>query len=127
MKKRLQVNAFVRFIMRVSLLQIILLTAFISLSHAADVSGQEILEKKITLRFENVPLRNALAKIEKETGAKFLYHSRLVEVKEKISLRASAESLEKILEKILTPLDIRYEADGNHIILTKKPQPTIIR
>jgi TonB-linked SusC/RagA family outer membrane protein len=119
MKKRLQVNAFVRFIMRVSFLQLVLFALFISLAHG-HVAGQQILEKKITLQFESVTLKTALAKIEKQTGAKFLYHSKLVASKEKVSLHASDESLNKVLEKILSPFGIEFEADGNHIILSRK-------
>jgi TonB-linked SusC/RagA family outer membrane protein len=124
MKKRLQVNAFVRFIMRVSLLQVVFLTSVISLAYANELSGQQILEKKVTLQFDKINLRTALVRIEKETGAKFLYHTQLIATKEKVTLHVSNESLDKILTRILTPLGITFEADGNQIILKKSADTT---
>jgi TonB-linked SusC/RagA family outer membrane protein len=118
MKKRLQINAFVRFIMRVSLIQIILLTGLISISYASGSSAQ-ILEKKVNINVENTSIRAALSKIEKETKARFLYHSQLLSSRERVTLHVADESLDQVLSRILQPLGISYEAEGNQIILTK--------
>ncbi|HEY9046744.1 MAG TPA: TonB-dependent receptor [Ohtaekwangia sp.] len=118
MKKRLQINAFVRFIMRVSLLQIVLLTGLISIGYANGSSAQ-ILEKKVTISIDNTSIRSALSKIEKETQAKFLYHSQLLSAHERVTLHVFNESLDQVLKKIFIPLGISYEADGNQIILTR--------
>ncbi len=119
MKKQLQIKAFVRLFMRVSFLQIILLGSLISLGYAKDLSAQ-ILEKKVTLDCKDMPLRKALLKIEKATGASFVYQSQLIPPKEKITLQTFNESLALVLRKILGPLVITYEVDGNQIILSKQ-------
>lgn len=118
MKKRLQVNEFVLLIMRVSILQIFLLSGFISISYANDLIAQEILDTKLSVQFEKTNLRAALSKIEKQTGARFLYSSQVIP-KEKVSVHSTDETLEQVLDKILLPLGIIYEADGDHIILSR--------
>ncbi len=119
MKKRLQVNAFVRFIMRVSILQIVLLTGIISISNANDLIAQKILEKRLTIKLDNTNLRAALLKIEKQTGATFIYQSQVIP-KEKVNIRLDDETLEQALNKILLPRGIVFEADGTHIILARE-------
>ncbi len=107
--------------MRVSFLQIILLGSLMSLGHAKDLSAQ-ILEKKVTLDCKDMPLRKALLKIEKATQASFVYQSQLIPSQEKITLHTLNEPLERVLLKILGPLGITYEADGNQIILSKQTE-----
>lgn len=108
------------FIMRVSLLQILFIVAIFSLAHASDVSGQEILNRKISIRIKRGNIREILAQIEKQTEVKFLFYSQLLPENEEITIHASRERLGAVLDKILLPRKIKYEADGNQIILTKK-------
>lgn len=124
MKKRLQIHWVVEcltnllFLMRVSVFPVILLGSFMALANPGDVAGQ-ILEKRLSVDFENLSLRLALVKIEKETNARFLYHTNLIPARAKVTLHASDETLEKILDAMLTPHAIAYEVDGNQIILSR--------
>lgn len=117
MKIRSQDNEFVRFIMRVSILQILIIIGIISVSYAHEVRAQKILEEKVSVEFDNTNLRAALLKLEKRTGAKFLYHTQLLP-REKVTASAFNEPLAKVLDKMLRPIGINYEADGDHIILS---------
>ncbi|MCX8490543.1 MAG: TonB-dependent receptor plug domain-containing protein [Cyclobacteriaceae bacterium] len=117
MKKQLQLNEFVRLLMRGSLLQIVLLTSFMSISYA-NGSIAQILEKKVSLHVENTTLRSVLSKIEKETDAQFLFHTNMI-TGERVTLHVDNESLEQVLNKLLQPVGIIYEAEGNKIILSK--------
>jgi TonB-linked SusC/RagA family outer membrane protein len=118
MKKRLHVNALVGFIIRIPLLRIILLIGLSPIAYANNLSSQ-ILEKRISVEFENTNLRAALAKIEKETNARFLYHTYLIPAKAKVTLHMTNETLEKVLDALLTPLGIAYEVEGSQIVLFK--------
>ena len=76
MKKELQVHGqLLLFIMRVSLLNIALAVAFISLANANDIAAQ-VLDKKVTIDLDNVTLRSALTRIENTADVKFLYRLR---------------------------------------------------
>ena len=129
MKKRLQIHWVVACLsncslfMRLSILPALLLGSLMTLANPNDATGQ-MLEKRISVDFENVSLRTALARIEKETNARFLYHSNLIPARAKVTLHASDETLEKILDVILTPHAIAYEVDGNQIILSRVADST---
>jgi hypothetical protein len=121
MKKRLQVATFVRGIRHVLLLQIFLLAGINSLPNVPDLLARKILEEKLTIQFNKVNLRIALLNIEKQTGAIFLYQSQLIP-KEKITLHCKNKTLGQVLNKILVPRGILYEADGNYIILSQQEE-----
>ncbi|HEU5148473.1 MAG TPA: TonB-dependent receptor [Chryseosolibacter sp.] len=126
MKKELQVHGqLLLFIMRVSLLNIALAVAFISLANAADIAAQ-VLDKKVTIDLENVTLRTALTRIEHTADVKFLYHSNLISSRDRIELSVSEARLADLLEQILGPRHIRFEAEGNQIILTKETMGLLV-
>lgn len=118
MKKELQVHGHVLFIMKVSLIQLFATLLFISVAHAHETTAQ-VLEKKINLDLENVTLRKALDKLENATQAKFLYQSNLIPSTDRVSLHATGERLAEVLERILAPRHISFEAEGDQIVLTR--------
>lgn len=126
MKKELQVHGqLLLFIMRISLLNIILTVAFISLAQATELTAQ-VLDKKVSIDLEDVSLRTALARIERAAEVKFLYHSNLISVRDRVKLSARDERLADVLEQILGPRHIRFEAEGNQIILTKETMGLLV-
>lgn len=126
MKKERQVHAKLLFIMRVSLLNLILAVAVISLAQA-DVLTAQILDKRVSVDLENISLRNALTRIERAADVKFLYHSNLISSRDRIQFTASDERLADILDQILGPRHIRFEAEGNQIILTKETMGLLVK
>lgn len=108
------------FLMKVSLIHGLLMIALISIANAGDVTGQGILERKVTIQLENSTLREALAKIERIADVKFFFQTQVVPVNEKISIVAKQERLGDVLNELLSEKNIKYDADGDHIILTRK-------
>lgn len=122
MKKELQVHERLLFIMRVTFVHLVVTIALVSFASAADISAQ-VLERLISIELKNVPLRQALVKIERITGVRFLYHSQLIPASERVFMTAvKDERLGNVLDKLLAEKGIQYEAEGNHIILTKSPR-----
>lgn len=127
MKKELQVHGqLLLFIMRVSLLNIALAVAFISLANANDIAAQ-VLDKKVTIDLDNVTLRSALTRIENTADVKFLYHSNLISSRDRVDLSVSEARLADLLEQMLGPRHIRFEAEGNQIILTKETMGLLVQ
>lgn len=118
MKIRLLDNGFVGLIMRVSLLQTFMIVGFVGISYANDVMAQKILDEKVSIEFDQTNIRVAFSRIERQTGAKFLYQSQLI-LGKKVTALAKNEPLGKVLDQILLPLGIYYEADGSHIVLSE--------
>ena len=126
MKKERKVHAQLLFIMRVSLLNIIVAVAVISLAKADALTAQ-ILDKRVSVNLEDISLRTALTRIERAADVRFLYHSNLVASRDRIHFSASDQRLAEILEQILGPRHIRFEADGNQIILTKETMGLLVQ
>lgn len=105
--------------MKVSLAQILLASLFLSFAYAEKSEAQSVLDMRISIELQNSTIRSALARIEKITDAKFLYHSQLVSSREKISLHEEDTPLAEVLDKILSPYEIEYEVAGNQIVLTR--------
>ncbi len=105
--------------MKVSFLQAFFMCTFMGIACAADVLGQEILDTKISLDLQKGSLREALVQIEQKADVKFLFHSQLVPINDKVTLVAKEERLAVVLDRLLTIRKISFEADGNQIILTK--------
>jgi TonB-linked SusC/RagA family outer membrane protein len=118
MKKELQVRGHVLFIMKVSLVHFFATLLFISVAQAHE-SAAQVLDTKISLELNEVTLRKTLERLEEATHAKFLYQSNLIASRERISLHVTDERLADVLERILAPRHIAYEAEGNQIILTR--------
>jgi TonB-dependent starch-binding outer membrane protein SusC len=119
MKKELQVHGRLLFIMRVSLLQFLFTLSLLSMANAHELSAQ-VLEKKVSIKLENVTLRAALARIERAAEVKFLYQSQIISSQDRVNVAFNEERLANVLTRILEPRHIRFEADGNQIILTKE-------
>jgi TonB-linked SusC/RagA family outer membrane protein len=120
MKKGLQVHERLLFIMRVSLLQFLLAFFIITIANGHELTAQ-VLEKKVTITLRNANLRAALARLERAAEVKFLYQSHVISSQDRITVAFYDDRLENILTRILTLRHIRFEADGNQIILTKEP------
>lgn len=101
---------------RNSLLQLLLVLTVVAFADARD----PVLDKKVSIHLEHVSLRAALTKIELTAGVRFVYESRLISSPKPIDVAFTDERLANVLQHILTPRHIRFEADGNQIILTKE-------
>lgn len=118
MKKELQVHERLLFIMRVTFLHFILISALATIANATELSAQ-VLETRISMRMKKATIRQALERIEHLTGVKFLYESQIIPSSDRISVIANEEKLGTVLNKMLVEKQIRYEAEGNQIILTR--------
>ncbi len=119
MKKELHVHGQILFIMRITFVHFLLTLAFAGFAYASDISAQ-VLDKPISTDFQNISLRSALTRIERLTDVKFLYQSQVIPASVRVTLSTARGPLSKVLEKLLGPHNIDFEAEGNQIILTKK-------
>ena len=64
--------------------------------------------------------------IEQKANVTFVYSSKLIQADRKISISAQNEVLSKVLDNLLKPLSLGYEASENVIILNRLSQNTNI-
>ena len=113
----LQCYAFFIKVMKISFLQLSLATLLATVSYGFTANGQEILNKTITLRMQEVRLQKVLVTLEKSSGVKFAYSSRLIDDDQIVSVIAEEQRLGDVLGNLLTPLRISYEYIGGRISL----------
>ena len=110
------------FIMKFSVTQFLITLFFSSLAFSNGSTAQGILDKEVTLRIENIQLKNALNKLEKSVGTKFAYSPSIVRDLEKVSLNADKEKLGDLLNDLLTPMGISFQVIADRISLFKVPK-----
>ena len=66
------------FFMKITLIQMLMTCLSVMIGYAIDTSGQEVLERKITLQTQNAEVKNILIEIEKKSDVKFTYRPRLI-------------------------------------------------
>lgn len=84
------------------------------------VYGNPILNKRISLDAEDIPLERIFSSIEVQTNAFFAFQSDIIDLKQQITIQIHDEFFETALTKILQPLDLDFFISGNQIIVYKK-------
>lgn len=62
--------------------------------------AQQMKDKLITISFSDLPLKEAMNRIEKASGYTFFYDGKQVDVNQKVSLNVKDTSLDKAIERL---------------------------
>ncbi|WP_221391109.1 STN domain-containing protein [Dyadobacter sp. NIV53] len=125
MQKNVSVKRILINVMRITVLQLMLAALFCDISLALDTRAQEILRKEISIQMESVEVRHILSRIEKQANVKFIYSTNSIQARQKVSLSASNRVLSKVLDELLTPIQISFEVVDSRILLHKKPMESL--
>ena len=125
MSKRILCQKTIQKIMRIGLYQAFLSVALATFAHAYDVSGQKVLEQKVTLQLTNANVERVLDKLEAATKIKFMYNPQIFGVERKTNYKFQNEALADVLNRVLSPYQVNYEVFQERIILKRQElQPT---
>jgi TonB-linked SusC/RagA family outer membrane protein len=108
-------------VMKVCCLQVAMAITLVTLAFAHDNFAQ-VLDKKITVNFKEVPIEEALDAIGAAAGVKFFYSIDQLNVKEKLSVKAVNRSLGQILDDLLSPYHVKYKVHEKKGQITLKRQ-----
>ena len=117
---RVQQKLNVPFIMKVSIGVIMSMLLSAQLLIARDGFGQSMSEKQITLELHDVPLRNALNRIERVSGFRLAYILEQVAKYKNIDLEKDTRSVAATLELILAGTRLDFKQDNNIILIYPK-------
>lgn len=120
MKKKLSFKKILSKAMRITITQLFLSIICCGISLANSAFSQEVLNKSITLRTGTSTVKKVLFQIEKKADVKFVYSSNAIQAEQIVSFDFTDDKLSKVLEKLLSPLNISYEVMDNRILLRKK-------
>ncbi|SDG30613.1 TonB-linked outer membrane protein, SusC/RagA family [Dyadobacter soli] len=95
-----------------------LICAFLSgLAAAAEVSGQEILSRSVTLDVKDASLKTVLRRIESQAKIDFLYSSSSIDISQPVTIKVNSVQLKSVLDEIFSSLDIDYSVSESRIML----------
>ncbi len=116
MYKTRRIQDVVCLFMKISLAQFALMTMFASVVTAAEIRGQDVLEKPITLSVSANELSEVLRQIEDQASVSFTYRTKTIKGFEKVTLDVKNVSLGTLLEEILGK-DVTIRVRDNEILL----------
>lgn len=105
--------------LRVTFSQLILLLFFVGVSFAHDGYSQEILNKRISLKASDQPIKKVLNEIEKSADIRFIYSSTLIKSENTVSINMDNATLGVILKNLLLPLQLDFKVVGRQIVLKR--------
>jgi len=119
MNKLKPIKGFLLNVMRVTLAQIFIAVVLTSLASAANIKGQGVLDKKISLNVYNKEIKLILSEIEKQASVDFTYNPKIIKSNNRITLAVNDVTISEVLQRIFTN-DIEYiEIDGGIVLKTK--------
>jgi TonB-dependent SusC/RagA subfamily outer membrane receptor len=74
----------------------------------------------ISLKMKEVPIKEILKAIEKQTSFSFVYNSKLIDVEQRVTITISEKNINNILKVLFTGTDIDYEIIDKQILLSKR-------
>jgi TonB-dependent starch-binding outer membrane protein SusC len=113
------------FYMKVTLIHSLIVSLSAIMAHAIDSSGQEVLDRKVTIQVENTEVKSVLLLLEEKAGVVFTYRPKLVHADDKVSINFEDAKLADVLATILSD-DIAFKVVGNQIALKRKEPAGII-
>ncbi len=124
MHKKIPYKRVVYKVMSTTAKQLLLALICCGMSMAHGVYSQELLNKEISLKVESLEIRQVLRQIEKQADVKFVYSSGSIQGRSTVAAKQLQGSLNRVLDQLLTPLNVSYEVVGNsRILLRKKNDP----
>ncbi|HWK06243.1 MAG TPA: TonB-dependent receptor [Puia sp.] len=88
---------------------------------SAKVNGQE----KVSLKLNQVEISRVLNTIERQGTYRFLYNSRLDEIRKKINVNETNSAISEVLNKILAGTALTYKLLDNNLIVISSTVQTI--
>lgn len=106
-------------IMRITLAQSLIMAVFSTLVSAASLSGQGIMDRKVSIDVRNAEVKSVLTEIEKQTSVVFTYRGKLIKSLSKVSFSTTDTRLGDVLVQLLTPDIVVLALDDEEEIILK--------
>lgn len=122
MNKSRPIQEVVCLLMRISLAQVLLMTLFASLVSAADIKGQQVLDRTVSLNVDNKEVSNVLQEIERQASVTFSYRTKTIKGADRVTLEVKDAPLGTVLQQLFGE-DVVVEVRDEEILLKPKAAP----
>ncbi len=119
MEKFFKNTSEIRLIMKMLGIPIIVILTMASIAIAKEGNAQDLMKRKVTIQVDNKDISKTLNYIAEKAHVKFTYLPSIFPEKSKISVKFKEETLDKVLDHVLTPFGIGYVTNGEFIILKR--------
>ena len=93
-------------LMRIAVIHATIAITFYGMALAHESSGQGCLDRQVSMKYVEVPLKKALSDIEKQASIKFAYSGSIVKIHDRITVDVKEEKLREVLDELLKPRNI---------------------
>ncbi len=115
-------------IMKLTSVAFVLTTAILTAAQADTVSGQGVLEQRVSFSAKDLPLRDVLKQIQQMANVSFMYKNSDIDG-EKVSIAAENKELREVLTKLLKPIGLEFTAVEKTIVIraitTREPSSKV--
>lgn len=123
MKKKKKFTSQIAIIMKLSVIQLSITLLTVAYSYAHNAGAQELLMKKVSINVEQTELKAVLSEVEAAAGVKFVYGTRSLPLKRKVSLSVANKNVAEVLDELFYPDKVSYRIVRNKILLNIAPAP----
>ncbi|MDQ6478079.1 STN domain-containing protein [Dyadobacter sp. LHD-138] len=103
----------------IEVLVLILFVIHLSTAFCETSNLQGSFNRALTLDINQQQLSTVLTEIEKVSGVRFIYSSRLIRSERIVDLNVQDEKLGAVLQNLLGPLKVKFRQEGGHVILVR--------
>src|SRR5215217_6207387 len=98
MQKR-NINQLLIRLMRLSVIQLLMVTCFLGNVHAITVLAQPALEQRVNITMKNQQVESLFREIEKQSDVRFVFSTSLIKAGRTVSIRAKGQPIHKVLDE----------------------------
>lgn len=124
MQKGLYLHSCIRFIMKVSVLLLMVQLTLTGMLYASSARSQDISRIKITLHLKDAGLKQTFLELQQKSGVRFSFGENLIESNpKKVNADFDGISLEAALKQVLSNTTLTYKLVNDFIVIDKKLVP----
>ena len=92
----------------------------LTLSAVMPAAAQNKSSQAVTLRLNQVSVKDFFSELKKQTGLNFVYSSDLARTLPKVSVNAQNKNVKQVLDEVMGKINCDYEIDGNVVTVTRR-------
>jgi TonB-linked SusC/RagA family outer membrane protein len=106
--------------MRITATQLVLSLFILGGAYAEESTAQGVLGQKLSLKMEGVEVKRVLTQLEKQVDVRFVFSSKIIQSNRRVTVSVRNEPLSTVLDGVLKPLGVDYEASSGNIVILKR-------
>lgn len=104
--------------LRVASILLCCLLGIVPSERAIAQESATVKDSRITVNLTNVPLKQAIAAIQKVSPYRFLYNTKLIDEKQPVSINAENEEVKSVLDRLFSSTNISFKIVDRQVILS---------